>query len=138
MLQIIGYVLMGIGAISLIYFGYKLIGSFGMALEAGYRDQFPLGYLASLSQYVTFFEQHGLTKGDMIDLGSDRPGMKMTMGEDEVEIRMNSPLDDAKPSEIEINFLKQSIKVCLCPRKVMTDEEAGLLSNVLAVLGYTS
>lgn len=74
----------------------------------------------------------------MIDLGSDRPGMKMTMGEDEVEIRLNSPLDDAKPSEIEINFLKQSIKVCLCPRKVMTDEEAGLLSNVLAVLGYTS
>lgn len=123
---------MGIGALSIIYLGYKILTSFGDALEAGFRNQFPTDYLCCLSEVVGLFEQHGFVSGDLINPGSDKPGIKMNKGENNVEIYLDAPLDEKLPSEIEIAFPRQSIKIRIPIR--MSDDSRALLSKICIAL----
>lgn len=113
MLQILEYLLMGIGALTVIFIACKIPTWFGAMLEAGGRNQFPFDYLPALSRAIGFFEKSGFTKGDLINPGSDKPGINMLKGESEIEIYLDSPLDEKLLSEIEIVFKEQAFKVRL-------------------------
>lgn len=113
MLQIFEYILMGIGALTVIFIACKFPTWFGAMLEAGGRNQFPFDYLSALSRVIDFFEKNGFTKGDLINPGSDKPGINMFKSENEIEIYLDSPLDAQLPSEIEIVFKEQTFKVRL-------------------------
>jgi hypothetical protein len=132
MIQIIEYILMGIGALSIIYWCYKIVTSFGTALDAGFRNQFPTDYLCCLSEVTGLFEQHGSTKGNLINAGSDKPGIKKNKGENSVEIYLDAPLDENLPSEIGIVFLKQSFKIRIPTR--MSNENRMLLSRICTIM----
>ena len=77
---------MGIGGLSIIYWGYKLPSAFGNMLEAGFREQFPFDFPPTLLGYINIFEKQGYTKGDLITLNADKPGIKMAKDNDNVEI----------------------------------------------------
>lgn len=104
---------MGIGALTVIFIACKFPTWFGAMLEAGGRNQFPFDYLSALSRVIDFFEKNGFTKGDLINPGSDKPGINMFKSENEIEIYLDSPLDAQLPSEIEIVFKEQTFKVRL-------------------------
>lgn len=132
MIQIIEYILIGIGALSIIYWGYKIIASFGATLETGFRSQFSTDYLPLLSEVIGLLEQHGFVSGDLINTGTDRPGIKMNKGKSNVEIYLDAPLDENLPSEIEIVFLEQSFKIRI-PIK-MSNENRMLLSRICTIM----
>lgn len=113
MLQVLEYILMGIGALTVIFIACKFPTWFGAMFEAGGRNQFPFDYLPALSRVIDFFEKNGFTKGDLINPGSDKPGINMSKGEIKIEIYLDSPLDEKLPSEIEIVFKEQAFKVRL-------------------------
>ncbi len=128
MIQIIGYILMGIGGLTVIFIAYKFPTWFGAMLEAGGRNQFPLDYLPALSKVISFFEKNGFTKGDLINPGSDKPGIEMVKEGHTIEIYLDAPLDEKQKDEIEIVFKAQSIKIRTLK---MTDECSKLLSEAL-------
>lgn len=113
MLQILEYILMGIGALTVIYIACKTPTWLGAMFEAGNRNQFSFDYLPALSRVIDFFEKNGFTKGDLINPGSDKPGINMSKGENEIEIYLDSPLDTKLLSEIEIVFKEQAFRVRL-------------------------
>lgn len=132
MLQILEYILMWTGALTVIFIACKIPTWFGAMLEAGWRNQFPFDYLPALSRGIDFFEKNGFTKGNLIKPGSDKPGINMFKGENEIEIYLDSPLDAQLPPEMEIVFKEQAFKVRL-PTD-MTDIHAKLLTKVLTFI----
>lgn len=132
MVQILEYILIGVGASSIIYWGYKIIIFLGIALEAGLRNRFPTDYLYCLSEIIGMFEQYGFTKGDLINPGTDKPGIKMNKRENKVEIYLDTPLDENQSSEIEIVFIKQSFKIRI-PIK-MSNESRKILSEICTTM----
>lgn len=132
MLQVLEYILMGIGALTVIFIACKFPTWFGAMLEAGGRNQFPFDYLPALSRVIDFFEKNGFTKGDLINPGSDKPGINMLKGESEIGIYLDSPLDGKLPSEIEIVFKEQAFKVRL-PAD-MAETHLKLLTKALTLI----
>lgn len=120
---------MGIGGLSIIYWGYKLPSAFGNMLEAGFRNQFPFDFQPTLLGYINILEKQGYTKGDLITLNADKPGIKMAKDNNNVEIYLDTPLDGNQPSEVEIIFLEQSFKIRF-PVK-MSEEHKKLLTGIL-------
>ena len=115
---------MGIGTLTVIFIACKFPTWFGAMLEAGGRNQFPFDYLPALSRIIDFFEKNGFTKGDLINPGSDKPGINMLKGENEIGIYLDSPLDEELPSEIEIVFCKtctfiETINTASCLNKFL-------------------
>lgn len=125
------YILVGIGIISIIWWIYKffksLLNFFGNALEAGFRNQLPNDYLRSLSFVTRFFEGHGFERDELIHPGSDKPGIRMQKGDDDiVDIYLIAPLDGKY--EIEVIFKKLSLKVGISE---MSEESKAVLIKTL-------
>lgn len=98
-MSILQYILMGIGAISIIWglywLGKKIFEGMAKGLEAAFRNKFPFDYLIELSWIVQLFEKHGFQEDEYsrIDAGTDCPGIKMVRGNELVEIYLIAPLD---------------------------------------------
>jgi hypothetical protein len=84
---------------------------------------------------LIFSREWGYEQKDFLDPGSDKPGINLVKGEDEIEIYLDILLDENSKSEIEIVFKRQSIKI-RTPK--MTDECRMLLSEALKIYEHNN
>ena len=91
-------VLMVIGAITLLWLGYKTIKGFFWLLGAGmascFREKYPYDFEINLRWVIKELKFRGYRQAAMMGAGSDYPGVIMKHPETEVEmeIRLNAPL----------------------------------------------
>lgn len=114
-MSILQYILMGIGAISIIWglywCGRKILEGMAKGLEAGFRNKFPFDYWFNLSWVIHLFKKHGYEedKYSDIDAGSDCPGIKMVRGDKLVEIYLIAPFEGEY--RIKVNFKNHNFKI---------------------------
>ena len=91
-------VLMVIGAITLLWLGYKTIKGFfwllGAGMESCFREKYPYDFTSNLGWVINELKSRGFEQTATIDAGSDYPGVIMKHPETEVEmeVRLNAPL----------------------------------------------
>ena len=97
-MEIYQIILMGIGAITLIWIVVKTIkGVFwllGKGLESCFREKFPYDFEINLGWVIQEMKSHGYRQAAMMDAGSDNPGVIMINSESsiEMEVRLHAPL----------------------------------------------
>ena len=97
-MEIYQIILMGIGAITLIWIVVKTIkGVFwllGKGLESCFREKFPYDFEINLRWVIQEMKSHGYRQSAMMDAGSDNPGVIMINSESgiEMEVRLHAPL----------------------------------------------
>ena len=97
-MEIYQIILMGIGAITLIWLVVKTIkGVFwllGKGLESCFREKYPYDFEINLGWVIQEMKSHGYRQVAMMDAGSDNPGVIMINSESriEMEVRLHAPL----------------------------------------------
>ena len=97
-MEIYQIILMGIGAITLIWLVVKTIkGVFwllGKGLESCFREKYPYDFEINLGWVIQEMKSHGYRQAAMMDAGSDNPGLIMINSESgiEMEVRLHAPL----------------------------------------------
>ena len=97
-MEIYQIILMGIGAITLIWIVVKTIkGVFwllGKGLESCFREKYPYDFEINLGWVIQEMKSHGYRQAAMMDAGSDNPGVIMINSESgiEMEVRLHAPL----------------------------------------------
>ena len=97
-MEIYQIILMGIGAITLIWLVVKTIkGVFwllGKGLESCFREKYPYDFEINLGWVIQEMKSHGYRQAAMMDAGSDNPGVIMINSESsiEMEVRLHAPL----------------------------------------------
>ena len=97
-MEIYQIILMGIGAITLIWIVVKTIkGVFwllGKGLESCFREKYPYDFEINLGWVIQEMKSHGYRQVAMMDAGSDNPGVIMINSESgiEMEVRLHAPL----------------------------------------------
>ena len=97
-MEIYQIILMGIGAITLIWIVVKTIkGVFwllGKGLESCFREKFPYDFEINLGWVIQEMKSRGYRQAAMMDAGSDNPGVIMINSESgiEMEVRLHAPL----------------------------------------------
>lgn len=101
-MEMLQTILMVIGAITLIWLMVKLakgcLWFLGELFEAGFRDRYPDDFMMHFGWIISEMETRGYAQSDMMDAGSEYPGLLMKNGETgvEMEIRLRAPLLSAK------------------------------------------
>ena len=97
-MEIYQIILMGIGAITLIWLVVKTIkGVFwllGKGLESCFREKYPYDFEINLGWVIQEMKSRGYRQVAMMDAGSDNPGVIMINSESgiEMEVRLHAPL----------------------------------------------
>ena len=97
-MEIYQIILMGIGAITLIWLVIKTIkGVFwllGKGLESCFREKYPYDFEINLGWVMQEMKSRGYRQVAMMDAGSDNPGVIMINSESgiEMEVRLHAPL----------------------------------------------
>ncbi len=97
-MEIYQIILMGIGAITLIWLVVKTIkGVFwllGKGLESCFREKYPYDFEINLGWVMQEMKSRGYRQVAMMDAGSDNPGVIMINSESgiEMEVRLHAPL----------------------------------------------
>ena len=97
-MEIYQIILMGIGAITLIWLVVKTIkGVFwllGKGLESCFREKYPYDFEINLGWVIKEMKSHGYRQVAMMNAGSDNPGVIMINSESriEMEVRLHAPL----------------------------------------------
>ena len=97
-MEIYQIILMGIGAITLIWLVVKTIkGVFwllGKGLESCFREKYPYDFEINLGWVIQEMKSRGYRQAAMMDAGSDNPGVIMINSESriEMEVRLHAPL----------------------------------------------
>ena len=97
-MEIYQIILMGIGAITLIWLVVKTIkGVFwllGKGLESCFREKYPYDFEINLGWVIQEMKSHGYRQAAMMDAGSDYPGVIMINSDSgiEMEVRLHAPL----------------------------------------------
>ena len=76
----------------------KICYFMGMALESGFRNQFPNDFMFSLSWITNYFHKKGFVNIGLLDSGSEHPGVTLFNGKEQITIRLNAPLDGSDGS----------------------------------------
>jgi hypothetical protein len=98
MMEVLQTIFMVIGAVTFIWLLVKLAkGCFwllGGLLEAGFRNRFPDDFMMHFGWIISEMETRGYVQSDMMDAGSEYPGILMKNEETggEMEIRLHAPL----------------------------------------------
>ena len=97
-MEVLQTVLMVIGAITLILLVVKLskacLWLLGELFEAGFRNRYPGDFMMHFGWIVSEMETRGYVQANMMDAGSEYPGLLMKNRETggEMEIRLHAPL----------------------------------------------
>ena len=105
-MEVLQTILMVIGAITTIWFVYKIVKGIpivlGNILEAGFRDRFPFDFKMHLGWIISEMKSKGYEQAGVMDAGSENPGVLMKNKEtgNEMEIRLRAPLSADKAYSI--------------------------------------
>ena len=97
-MEIYQIILMGIGAITLIWLVVKTIKGIlwllGKGLESCFREKYPYDFEINLGWVIQEMKSRGYRQAAMMDAGSDNPGVIMINSESgiEMEVRLHAPL----------------------------------------------
>ena len=97
-MEIYQIILMGIGAITLIWIVVKTIKGvlwlLGKGLESCFREKYPYDFEINLGWVMQEMKSRGYRQVAMMDAGSDNPGVIMINSESgiEMEVRLHAPL----------------------------------------------
>ncbi len=97
-MEVLQTTLMVIGAITLLWLVVKFakgcLWFLGEMFEAGFRDKFPYDFMMHFQWIVSEMETRGYSQVNMMDAGSEYPGLMMKNGKTgiEMEIRLRAPL----------------------------------------------
>jgi hypothetical protein len=97
-MEIYQIILMGIGAITLIWLVVKTIKGvlwlLGKGLESCFREKYPYDFEINLGWVMQEMKSRGYRQVAMMDAGSDNPGVIMINSESgiEMEVRLHAPL----------------------------------------------
>ena len=97
-MEIYQIILMGIGAITLIWLVVKTIKGvlwlLGKGLESCFREKYPYDFEINLGWVMQEMKSRGYRQVAMMDAGSDNPGLIMINSESgiEMEVRLHAPL----------------------------------------------
>lgn len=134
-MEVLQTVLMVIGAITLIWLVVKLskacLWLLGEFFEAGFRNKYPGDFMMHLGWIVSEMETRGYVQANMMDAGSEYPGLLMKNRDTggEMEIRLRAPLlSDKGYSIIVSNNINHTAIVM---QDSASDENQRLLSNFL-------
>ena len=134
-MEVLQTILMVIGAVTLIWLVVKLAKAclwfLGALFEAGFRNRYPDDFMMHFGWIVSEMEKRGYAQADMIDAGSDYPGLLMKNGETggEMEIRLRAPLlSDSGYSIIVSDHINHTAIVM---QDSASDENQRLLSKFL-------
>jgi hypothetical protein len=134
-MEIYQIILMGIGAITLIWLVVKTIkGVFwllGKGLESCFREKYPYDFEINLGWVIQEMNSHGYRQAAMMDAGSDNPGVIMKNSESgiEMEIRLRAPLLSDKGYSIIV--ANHSNNTAIVMQDSDSDENKRLLSKYL-------
>ena len=134
-MEVLQTVLMVIGAITLIWLVVKFTKAclllLGELFEAGFRNRYPGDFMMHFGWIVSEMETRGYVQTDLMDAGSEYPGLLMKNGETggEMEIRLRAPLlSDSGYSIIVSNHINHTAIVM---QNSVSDENQRLLSKFL-------
>ena len=134
-MEVLQTILMVIGAITLFWLAVKLakgcLWLLGELFEAGFRNRYPGDFMMHFGWIVSEMETRGYAQVDMMDAGSEYPGLLMKNGENggEMEIRLRAPLlSDSGYSIIVSNHINHTAIVM---QDLASDENKRLLSKFL-------
>lgn len=110
--------LMVVGAITCLWLIVKAIKGalllLGNAFEAGFRNQFPLDYMFSLSWVINEMKQHGYAETATIDEGCENPGLEMrNENGKEMIINLHAPLSPDDKKVIVVTDNAQCVSITL-------------------------
>ena len=134
-MEIYQIILMGIGAITLIWLVVKTIkGVFwllGKGLESCFREKYPYDFEINLGWVIQEMKSHGYRQAAMMDAGSDNPGVIMINSESgiEMEVRLHAPLLTDKGYSIIVANHNNNTAVVM--QDSASDENKRLLSKYL-------
>ena len=134
-MEIYQIILMGIGAITLIWLVVKTIkGVFwllGKGLESCFREKYPYDFEINLVWVIQEMKSHGYRQAAMMDAGSDNPGVIMINSESsiEMEVRLHAPLLTDKGYSIIVANHNNNTAVVM--QDSASDENKRLLSKYL-------
>jgi hypothetical protein len=134
-MEIYQIILMGIGAITLIWIVVKTIkGVFwllGKGLESCFREKYPYDFEINLGWVIQEMKSHGYRQAAMMDAGSDNPGVIMINSESgiEMEVRLHAPLLTDKGYSIIVANHNNNTAVVM--QDSASDENKRLLSKYL-------
>ena len=134
-MEIYQIILMGIGAITLIWIVVKTIkGVFwllGKGLESCFREKYPYDFEINLGWVIQEMKSHGYRQAAMMDAGSDNPGVIMINSESgiEMEVRLHAPLLTNKGYSIIV--ANHSNNTAVVMQDSASDENKRLLSKYL-------
>lgn len=124
-----------IGTISLMWLVYKIVKGIpnvmGELLEAGFRSRFPFDFKMHLGWIISEMKSKGYEQTDMVDAGSENPGvlMKNTETGNEMEIRLNAPLSSDKGYSIVVSNHGNNTAIVM--QDTASEENKKLLRNYL-------
>ena len=134
-MEIYQIILMGIGAITLIWLVVKTIkGVFwllGKGLESCFREKYPYDFEINLGWVIQEMKSHGYRQAAMMDAGSDNPGVIMINSESgiEMEVRLHAPLLTNKGYSIIV--ANHSNNTAVVMQDSASDENKRLLSKYM-------
>ena len=134
-MEIYQIILMGIGAITLIWLVVKTIkGVFwllGKGLESCFREKYPYDFEINLGWVIQEMKSHGYRQAAMMDAGSDNPGVIMINSESgiEMEVRLHAPLLTNK--DYSIIVANHSNNTAVVMQDSSSDENKRFLSKYL-------
>lgn len=97
-MEVLQTILMVVGAITLLCLVVKVakgcLWLLGELFEAGFRNRYPDDFMIHFGWIIPEMEKRGYAQADMIDAGSEYPGLLMKNGKTggEMEIRLRAPL----------------------------------------------
>ena len=134
-MEVLQTILMVVGAITLLWvvvkFAKGCLWFLGKMFEAGFRERYPYDFMMHFQWIVSEMETRGYAQVDMMDAGSEYPGLLMKNGETggEMEIRLRAPLlSDSGYSIIVSNHINHTAIVM---QDLSSDENPRLLSKFL-------
>lgn len=134
-MEVLQTILMVIGAVTLIWLVVKLAKAclwfLGELFEAGFRNRYPDDFMMHFGWIISEMETRGYVQADMMDAGSEYPGLLMKNGETggEMEIRLRAPLlSDKGYSIIVSNHINHTAIVM---QDSASDENQRLLNKYL-------
>jgi len=126
---------MFIGATTIMWLVYKaakgFFGLMGDLLEAGFRGRFPFDFKMHLGWIVSEMKSRGYEQADMMDAGSENPGVLMKNMEtgNEMEIRLHAPLSSDKEYSIIVSNHDNNTSIVM--QDAASDENKKLLVSYL-------
>jgi hypothetical protein len=134
-MEVLQTILMVIGAVTLIWLVVKLAKAclwfLGALFEAGFRNRYPDDFMMHFGWIISEMKTRGYAQSDIMDAGSEYPGLLMKNGETggEMEIRLRAPLLSDKGYSIIVSNHNNNTAIVM--QDSASDDNKRLLSKYL-------